>query len=493
MNEPKPRSHEINTEKDNFQAEIDTILNRGVTPENVDTYADDALENLVDIIGEIVKSQQYTFPFTELENERHALAAVGLDPNSVEQTLDHIADVAEEIHALDGFIGNHFNNGSIVVTPPAITESRIIVGDGHFEEKQLIPRLKTTLLLLSREFGINIEDASQLHIVPGTVTPEMMRRTPYNLIDLPSLNRMINVCDEEGNKTFIFDRKKMLEAGFDTDAIVRMEKGELDHLLTTDNTLGRSIIYSRYFARNLTDAIQDIEDRLPQSTNLSEVTLLQGVKKASVDYSSPSGLASELGVDKNLVFKAMHELGPNLGEVEEMMFYAKVAPALSPEQKQSIKDWLNENHYLRESGGNYMARKALAKHLGVSERSLEVVIEELSDALGEIKKRKMVDLIDVYSPLQQDMLKNYLIEQKFHKPEGYLPVYKVAAALTVNPNTIERAIERIGDALGEIELFRSGRRTYTLLSPRQQEIIKKWMAENIRRSKTQIALTALKP
>jgi hypothetical protein len=66
MNEPKPRSHEINTEKDNFQAEIDTILNRGVTPENVDTYADDALENLVDIIGEIVKSQQYTFPFKRL-------------------------------------------------------------------------------------------------------------------------------------------------------------------------------------------------------------------------------------------------------------------------------------------------------------------------------------------------------------------------------------------------------------------------------------------
>jgi len=246
MNEPLDRSHETNTTTTDFYERINAISNRRLTPDNIDRYADSALDDLVGLVDDVIASyavEQGAEHSGGIDQERAAFEHFGMKANQIELTLDHVADLASEIGALDGYIENNFNNGDVVVMPPGTLKVPLESGNGSFREKKIVPRLKTVLLILKRQLGLDLDDKNQINVVPGKVRPGMIRQTPYNVLDLPTLNRMVDICDEEGNRTFVFDRNKLIALGYSAEKIADCDKEELDHLISEYAAIGTGLVY----------------------------------------------------------------------------------------------------------------------------------------------------------------------------------------------------------------------------------------------------------
>jgi hypothetical protein len=67
----------------------------------------------------------------------------------------------------------------------------------------------------------------------------------------------------------------------------------------------------------------------------------------------------------------------------------------------------------------------------------------------------------------------------------------VAEKSGVNPNTVELVIKKNQERIGEIETYRSGKRTLSLLSPSQQDIIGELIDANVRIRRLKLAQSAL--
>jgi hypothetical protein len=178
-----------------YQARIETVLNTPLSPENINTYTQDALEALITVTGEVAQMYDAAPVIrTDLqrEHETAAFAYFGLTP--IDATLDHIAGVADHLRDLDDIVAR-IPTIQTVITPP--DEGRIRVGGGDFAlDHSRIPRLKTILFILENEFDIDIQTIlDEDRIVEGIVTPDMVRKTPYAAIDATEINKFILVCD----------------------------------------------------------------------------------------------------------------------------------------------------------------------------------------------------------------------------------------------------------------------------------------------------------
>lgn len=183
-------------EQPNFQASIDAITSRRLTPENLNQYADEALNDLVGVVDEAVQAymRQPTINApNHKEEERAAFAYYGMEANVVEATLDHIAHVADQIQGLDNLIAANTVHSPNVIIPPDNQRVEIASGDGSFQEKQTIPRTKTLAFILENQFDIDLRDPEQFTLTTGALGDNMMRGLSYNLVETPALNRAVFV------------------------------------------------------------------------------------------------------------------------------------------------------------------------------------------------------------------------------------------------------------------------------------------------------------
>lgn len=257
MEKPHDRLYETNNTNPDFEEQIDAILNRGLSPENIDTYADQALEDLVELVEKatLLYSESPTIHHQEgLDNERAAFAYFGLDPEQIEGLLDHIVKLSSKILKLDDFIKNAASSSSII-TPPDSRDVDLEAGSSSFKYNEQSPRLKTILLLLQEKFGIDIQDKAQLVLTKGNVEPKMMRRMPYNLLDIPVLNRIALVCDEKGNRTFILNRSKLFDANISVEEIIDYPKSDLNNFIAEDTERGVAIQESVKYVQRIADSL----------------------------------------------------------------------------------------------------------------------------------------------------------------------------------------------------------------------------------------------
>ncbi|MBP6929498.1 MAG: hypothetical protein KBB77_01020 [Candidatus Moranbacteria bacterium] len=90
---------------------------------------------------------------------------------------------------------DHFVSLEETILPPDAGEIRMRSGAG-FEQAGYIPRTRYLMDLLT-------EMKLQYAVADGTNTPEMMRKLSYKAFLLPQLGKMVLVCDEEGNATYL--------------------------------------------------------------------------------------------------------------------------------------------------------------------------------------------------------------------------------------------------------------------------------------------------
>jgi hypothetical protein len=120
---------------------------------------------------------------------------------NVSNTIDKILEIKEIISvSIPNLVKTYTDN---IITPPD-TDKEIITGSGEgFDvKKDLIPRLKTLLFILLVDCNLK-ED--QIKVTVGSVDKNMIRKEPYVMVEIDGLNRLVFVCDENGNRTDVFD------------------------------------------------------------------------------------------------------------------------------------------------------------------------------------------------------------------------------------------------------------------------------------------------
>ena len=89
-----------------FASSVEEIINQPLTVENVDTYAEDALDKLIQLVDEMVQAYKHQLTIwldSSAESENAAFAYYGVE--EIGELLDHIAAKAEQLIAIDTAIG----------------------------------------------------------------------------------------------------------------------------------------------------------------------------------------------------------------------------------------------------------------------------------------------------------------------------------------------------------------------------------------------------
>ena len=393
-----------------YRADLGRILSRSLTPETIDTYADDALNDLIELVENATTSfgRRHKDEFDSKRGlETAAFKHFGL--GDVESTLDHIASVSERIHFIDTVIESAVEIDQVII-PPGGNDGFIPAGDGSFEKASHIPRLKTVLFVLENDFGVDISDPKILE--KGKVKPNMIRSEPYWSISVPELDRTILVCDEGENVTFIFDQSVMLESGISSDDLLNMPKPDLNDLVSQQPLLGSRLVYSNHFVSRLIGRIKDPstpdkheKDELPEHSYL--------YPKAPPNVLSMSGTARELGF-RNKYHKvelAITALEQELGAISMYDFGgSKVVPGYTPEQRLAIGQYLTDNYLLLEKApDNVRSLSRFASRLHVKKHEVEEAITALGDTLGEVMPYKFNNQPSLgLDPVQRRMVYEYL-------------------------------------------------------------------------------------
>ena len=462
------------------------ILDTKLTPDNIDDYADKALEDLIDLINQASRQYEHnpTIPtdMNKREHEEHILAQFGLI--NIEQTLDHIANISEDLRDIDNIINDleaKSTERRDIILPPDERSVNISPSNGSFREKNSVSRLKTTLFAIQQEFGYDLRDANNVQLNRGVVTDDMMRNESYTQITLPEQNRTIFVCDEEGNATFIFDTTKTLDqTGFSSNELTNCTKQELAEFIYEHPDIGRRIVYSKNFVDKMVGTLtEDIPINNNEPTIAKNKKYLQPTKKPDTERGNPEkapegyltlrALADEIGVDRTTLLKIVDQI-EDLGEVEQYRSRNGVTFFYSPEQQDKIRRAVPE-----KAPEGYLTLQALADEIGVYRTTLRKVIDQIED-LGKVEKYRSSGgsgITSFYSPEQQDKIRQAVPEKA---PEGYLTHAALADELDIARPALRKVIDQIED-LGEVKQYRSRSGVTFFYSPEQQDKIRRAVPE----------------
>ena len=464
------------------------ILDTKLTPDNIDDYADKALEDLIDLINQASRQYEHnpTIPtdMNKREHEEHILAQFGLI--NIEQTLDHIANISEDLRDIDNIINDleaKSTERRDIILPPDERSVNISPSNGSFREKNSVSRLKTTLFAIQQEFGYDLRDANNVQLNRGVVTDDMMRNESYTQITLPEQNRTIFVCDEEGNATFIFDTTKTLDqTGFSSNELTNCTKQELAEFIYEHPDIGRRIVYSKNFVDKMVGTLtEDIPINNNEPTIAKNKKYLQPTKKPDTERGNPEkapegyltlqALADEIGVYRTTLRKVIDQI-EDLGKVEKYRSSggSGITSFYSPEQQDKIRQAVPE-----KAPEGYLTHAALADELDIARPALRKVIDQIED-LGEVKMYRPNGYGPItlfYSPRQQDKIRQAVPEKA---PEGYLTLRALADEIGTARETLLKIVDQIED-LGEVKQYRSRSGVTFFYSPEQQDKIRRAVPE----------------
>ena len=250
-----------------FASRLRAITERQLTgADQLSTYAETALKDLIDLIDDAIADFKPTNE-SGIVLEHAALRASGVSPDALESVIKWLVAKDREIRTI---LNAEVQRSSTVFVPPRTTEATLITpGSESFRGLELSPRaatIKFVLANLSGEPYEMLERSGRITAVLGEVNPTMMRQTPYEMITSADFNRTILVCDETGNRTFVFDTKMLQGLGVD-EAVIKLDKGELDMLLSEHVGIGRAFVYEpRSFVSTFMTTLESLDTEQPKTT-----------------------------------------------------------------------------------------------------------------------------------------------------------------------------------------------------------------------------------
>jgi len=455
---------ELGAQKETFKNRLSKAIDNPLTLENTDTYVDDALDAVINLVGDVVVEYdaqpgaewQQLESGAEKEHEDAALAYFELE--GVEDILNNLDDKAEEFAAIDRVIAQ-VNESSEVFVPPDSTPVPQATGSGTgMEKKGKQPKLKNLLVMLKSEFDIDPDDSEAVSIVWGSVDPNMMREEPYCQVTVPELDKVILVCDEYGNVTFVFNGEWVREqvnsnrSSKDESArpLTDYTKEELSKLIKDNPGQGARIMATKNFTANLANALeggfsQQELDKPVDTRYLRSSRSSKDLPPVPDGYATVKDMAKELGLEdgtmisrlaRELAKKGKITMGVYRGEKNRRIF------AFTTEDAQIIVDekrrrtrsipegFVGVRDIMNETGAPKHIVRSTAEKLGLlSEAGLPIIFSrsEAKEICAAIENRQLI-------------------------PEGYVPVTKFVREDQQHRGRQDVSYEDVWRAIEQLEL-----------------------------------------
>ena len=430
-------SSELGAQKETFKNRLSKAIDNPLTLENTDTYVDDALDAVINLVGDVVVEYdaQPGAEWQQLggangkEHEDAALKHFGLE--DVEAILRHLEDKASQF-AVIGQVIAQANEASDVFVPPDSTPVPQATGSGTgMEKKGKQPKLENLLFVLMNDFGIDPDDPEAVSIVRGSVNTNMMREEPYYQVTVPGIDKVILVCQEYGNATFVFNGKWVREQVNSNRSseneperpLTDYTKEELSKLIKDNPGQGARILTKKDFTANLVNALQGgfAQQELDKPVDTRYLRSPKDLPPVPDGYVTTNDIKEELGIDKksgSMLQKIARELEEQekitIGKYRNKRGFLALAFSKSAAQ-QIVDEWMSRTRSIPEGfvGVKYIADKA-----DVSYPAVRRVAERLG--LANDKKPGAGRLV-IFSRDEADKIIAY-IRDRYSIPEGYVPV-----------------------------------------------------------------------
>lgn len=267
----------LENSRNEFRARYDEISVRQLVPDDIDKYAERALEDLTTLACDIREKHKWD-SLTGKEWEDRAFEEEGIP--DIQKKLEKIASEVDDLRAIDVRMNGLYEE-----------DYPILPGDNNFEmpvpnsnpgKKEhsgsstpgASKKTKTILFILSQAFGEDVSEDGPVGIKKGKKEtnpqdPKWARQ--YYCIDAPNQNKYIFSCDKKNNSTFVVDKYDLAnlvdENGqpIDIDKLQKMKKSKVSKLIKTMPNSKR-IIFRQNFADNVKRAIMNrplVEDDIP--------------------------------------------------------------------------------------------------------------------------------------------------------------------------------------------------------------------------------------
>jgi hypothetical protein len=308
------KNNELDALKTEFAARLTAAVNEPLTLGNTDTYVDDALGAVIKLVDDVVAKYdaqpgaewQQLGEANGKEHEDAALKHFGLE--DVEGILRHLDDKASQF-AVIGQVIAQTNESSDVFVPPDSTPVPQATGSGTgMEKKGKQPKLENLLFVLMNDFGIDPDDPEAVSIVRGSVNTNMMREEPYYQVTVPGIDKVILVCDEYENVTFVFNDewvREQVSANHPSEneperPLTDYTKEELSKLIKDNPGQGARIMATKNFTANLVNALKGgfSQQKLDKPVDTRYLRSLKDLSPVPDGYVTINDIKEELGIDK---------------------------------------------------------------------------------------------------------------------------------------------------------------------------------------------------
>lgn len=244
--------HSPEKQAENFKNRLDNIFNTQLTTENIHDFADDAMNKLIKLIDEVKSAYQKenSEQLTGKELEDKAFEHYNL--HGIINLLDKIQEKSKQIEGIYQYIKEIPQIDEVITPPDKLDLTKTTNGDIPWERKKIIPRLATLLYILETDFNIPKEE---VNIIEGIVSNEQMRTEPYYRVEIDELNRLIYVCIEAENVTYIFDQEKLKENRIEVELMDILTKQERNDALEQYPNLGTKLKQSKYWRENISELL----------------------------------------------------------------------------------------------------------------------------------------------------------------------------------------------------------------------------------------------
>ena len=503
------KNNELDALKTEFAARLTAAVNEPLTLGNTDTYVDDALKKVIDLVDTVVDKYdaQPGAEWQQLggangkEHEDAALKHFGLE--DVEGILRHLEDKASQFAVIDGVIAQA-NEASDVFVPPDSTPVPQATGSGTgMEKKGKQPKLENLLFVLMNDFGIDPDDPEAVSIVRRIVNTNMMREEPYYQVTVPGIDKVILVCQEYGNATFVFNGewvREQVNSNRPSESeperpLADYTKEELGKLIKDNPGQGARILTKKNFTANLVNALKGgfSQQKLDKPVDTRYLRSSKDLPQVPDGYITLGNILERLDIGEKHRTR-IRDIAIDLerkGKITIGKYHNKrrrqVLAFTEESAQQIMNEWVNHRILIPEGS---LKTQDIANIAGVSRGTVRSVAEELG-VIGDKKYGRGRFII--FSKDEASAILD-VIRERHSIPDGYVPVTEFVQDRNgrdrVDYGDVTYVVRKLGLKPVKIGGFKSYLPEEDAL--RVVEEIKKLLEKRRDRTKGQLGGTALK-
>jgi hypothetical protein len=438
---------------------------RPVTP---DEYVNKALLGLIRLV-EVTTANDGTVGPVDAEAEDVALAEFGMP--SVTAALTEI----EANHALLTQVTSAMTTR--VVSPrillpqgkrratqsPQSQSGDNIAGRHKDTSKQY--RREAILCMLAKDFNIDITNPDAVHIESGKLPEQKYRKTSYTSIVVPELSRVIFVCNQKTQATFVLDTDRAQEIGETAESLGELSKDQLYEYIENHSKLGQAIFFNDAYFDTIARSLRDIPEKQPVTSSIA-------VKPESV---SLRGLQDVLHIGPGRVDQVLLQAAES--GILDQAHLNQARPQFTPDQINKLGNIRDELFGQRiEDAPDYCTVTELADKLGTSAQNIERSMTQLFPdvewpSFSRVGKTVRGLHLQIQGAIEQDLTTRQIITSSDERPT----FHSIAKELSLGRATVEAAHQKM---TGIPKPAGNGRHVY-LTGKQKTELVDYMKAEEI--------------